>query len=366
VHWDVIRKRIHIVQAGASEVSLNEVYSLAALNRFPSGNLLPFINELGQKCPINPVGDWIRSTPWDGLDRMKELYATVLTIAEYPNYLKEALLYRWLLSATAAALSERGFFSRGVLTFQGPQGVGKTRWINRLMPAGPLRDSCIKLDLCIDGSKDSLMIAMRHWIAELGELESSFRRDMSRLKGVITNDCDKFRPPYGRVVEEFPRRTVFAATVNDEKFLIDQTGNSRWWTVPVESLDYEHSVDMQQVFAQLAVDFRKGKQWWLTGPEEDALADWNTRHRTESAIAEKVRDYLNRNAGGTAVKLTATQLAEVVGVPRATNAQAREVGAVCRDVLGRPKRIRGIDKWPVPMSRQSANLYEDLTDQDNF
>jgi len=75
---------------------------------------------------------------------------------------------------------------------------------------------------------------------------------------------------------------------------------------------------------------------------------------------------LSRNAGGTTVNLTATQLAEVVGVPRATNAQAREVGRVCRDVLGRPKRIRGIDKWPVPMSRQSANLYEDLTDQDNF
>ena len=169
------------------------------------------------------------------------------TVPDYPNYLKEALLYRWLLSATAAALKKRGFFSRGVLTFQGPQGVGKTRWINRLMPAGPLRDSCIKLDLCIDGSKDSLMIAIRHWIAELGELELSFRRDMSRLKGVITNDCDKFRPPYGRVVEEFPRRTAFAATVNDDKFLIDPTGNSRWWTVPVESLDYEHEIDMQQV-----------------------------------------------------------------------------------------------------------------------
>ncbi len=365
VHWDVIRKKIHIVQDGASEVSVNEVYSLAALNRFPSGNLLPFINELGRKSPLNPIRDWIFSKPWDGTDRLRDMYATVKTVPDYPRYLKEALLYRWLLSATAAALKERGFFSRGVLTFQGPQGVGKTRWINRLMPAGPLRDSCIKLDLCIDGSKDSLMIAIRHWIAELGELESSFRRDMSRLKGVITNDCDKFRPPYGRVVEEFPRRTVFAATVNDEKFLIDPTGNSRWWTVPVESLDYEHGVDMQQVFAQLAIDFQNGEQWWLTGPEEDALADWNARHRSESAIAEKARDYLNKNGGAGDVKLTATQMLELVGVQRPSNAQCRECGRVLREVLGPPKRIRGIDKWAVAVHRGAA-IEPDYNDPDLY
>jgi hypothetical protein len=366
VHWDVIRKRTGIRLSNGQEASLNEVFSLAALNGFPSGNMLPFLSELGRRSPVNPVGEWICSKPWDGQDRMNALYATVTTAAGYIDGLKEKLLYRWLLSAVAAALKKRGFRSRGVLTFQGPQAIGKTTWMSRLMPPGSLRDNCIKLDFYMDGgSKDSQMIAMQHWIVELGEFETSFRKEMGRLKGFLTLDCDKLRPPYARSVEEHPRRTVFAATVNGDKFLIDPTGNSRWWTIPVTDLDYNHSIDMQQVFAQLAVDFEKGEQWWLNGVEEAALGEWNKQHRVESAIAEQVREYLNKNSGRPAVKVTATEMLRLIGVQRPTNPQCRECGAVLRDVLGPPRRIRGTDKWPVPV-HFGAGIDEDPNDPDLY
>jgi putative DNA primase/helicase len=362
VHWDVIRKRTAVRDSNGDEVPLTEIYSLAALNGFGSGNLLPFLNELGRRSPLNPVEDWIRSRPWDRRDRLQAVYGTVTSVPEYQTELKEALLHRWLLSATAAALKKRGFHSRGVLTFQGPQGIGKTTWFSKLVPAGALRDSCVKLDFYMDGgSKDSLMIAIQHWICELGELESSFRKDVARLKGFITNDCDKFRPPYGRIVEEFPRRTVFAATVNDEKFLIDSTGNSRWWTIPVESLDYQHNIDMQQLFAQLAVELDRGEPWWLQGAEEAALTAWNKRHIVESAIAEQVRDYLTKYSGRQPGRVTATEMLRLLGIQRPTNAQCRECGRALRDALEPPKRIHGIDKWTVPIA-PSADVGEEIFD----
>ena len=59
-----------------------------------------------------------------------------------------------------------------------------------------LRDAVIKLDHHLDtGNKDSQITAICHWIVEIGELDSSFRKDIARLKGFITSDRDKVRKP---------------------------------------------------------------------------------------------------------------------------------------------------------------------------
>jgi putative DNA primase/helicase len=81
---------------------------------------------------------------------------------------------------------------------------------------------------------------------------------------------------------------VFCASVNEETFLVDPTGNSRFWTLPVVEINYRHDINMQQVFAQLAVDLDQGAQWWLT-PEEDAeLEVQNDVHRAVSSLEESL------------------------------------------------------------------------------
>ena len=180
----------------------------------------------------------------------------------------------------AAALKPRGFKSRGVLTLQGEQGIGKTSWGLALISDPMLRETVVKVDHHMDGgNKDSLIGAITHFIVEIGELDSSFRKDMARLKGFLTADSDKVRRPYGRTEAEYPRRTIFFATVNESSFLVDQTGNSRFFTIEVERLNYQHTIEMQQVWAQLYVAFQQGDQWWLTGEEEKQLAQINSRHR---------------------------------------------------------------------------------------
>ena len=99
-------------------------------------------------------------------------------------------------------------------------------------------------------------------------MDSSFRKDVAALKGFLTLNVDKIRRHYGRVESEYPRRTVFAATVNDRHFLVDNTGNSRFWVLPLVQIDHQHNIDMQQVFAQLEVLLDAGQIWWLTDEEE--------------------------------------------------------------------------------------------------
>lgn len=256
--YNVIKKKLEITIPGlaftadnSDNVAMTYILSLATLNSMRTDLVPSTVAAIADRNAYNPVADWIGSRPWDGQDRLPAFYGTLQAREGYPEDLKQTLMRKWLLSCVAAALSQRGFKCRGVLTLQGGQGIGKTSWGKRLISDPMLRDSVIKTDHHLDGgNKDSLLAAITHFIVEIGELESSFKRDVSRLKGFLTADSDKVRRPYARVESEYPRRTVFYATVNSGDFLIDNTGNSRWWTIPVVAIEHDHDIDMQQLLAQ--------------------------------------------------------------------------------------------------------------------
>lgn len=194
-------------------VTLSSILSLCAQYHMPTGTVPGYVEVIANRDAYNPVADWIRSRAWDGEDRLPALFATVTTQDNYPDSLKHVLLRKWLRSVVAAATRE-SFRSRGVLTLQGPQGIGKSSWIKALISDPELADRVVKLGHHMDPSnKDSLIGAIGYAIVELGELDSSFRKDLARLKGFLTDDTDRVRRPYDRRESSYPRRTVFAATV---------------------------------------------------------------------------------------------------------------------------------------------------------
>lgn len=359
--YNVIKKKVEIELPGhkgtpdnLDNVTLTGIVSRCAQHSMPTGHIGEYVNAIADQHSYNPVEDWIDSVPWDGRDRLPELYATVVQREGYPEPLKRTLLRKWLLAAVAAVVMP-SFHGRGVLTLQGPQGIGKTSWVRALVPPAKLREQVIKVDHHMDGNnKDSVIGAITHWIVEIGELDSSFRKDIARLKGFLTSDSDRVRRPYDRRESEYPRRTVFLATVNEANFLIDTTGNSRWWTIAVEDLDFRHGIDMQQLFAQLAVEVRGGAQWWLDGDEDAELEAWNSRHRVVSVVAERVHEVLDPDARNSTY-LTASQILRAAGIEHPTNPQAKECGALLRELYGEPKRVQGRDCWRVSLREPVAD-----------
>ena len=365
--YNTITKKVSITMPGqsgaednADNVALSQIISLATLNGMSAGQVPSYVYNIADRNLYNPIAVWITSKPWDGKDRREEFYATLVEHDDYPKPLKHTLMYRWLLSAVAAAFKPNGFRARGVLTIQGPQSIGKTAWVSAIVPDPGLREHTIKLDHHIDASsKDSQLTAIGHWIVEIGELDSSFKKDVARLKGFLTSDRDKVRRPYARVDSEYPRRTVFCATVNDPNFLVDATGNSRWWTIPVTKINYQHGIDMQQLFAQLEVDYRNGVQWWLTDKEEASLEENNKAHRSISAIRERVLAAmdLDRLGQSNLPAITPIELLIEIGIKSPGNTQCKECAAVLREYVGESKRIQGQNKWRVPLRRNYADSY---------
>lgn len=359
VSFDVIRKQMRISRDGKPFTDLNaahaSIQSVCERNRLTTAHLTTYLWALARDNSVNFVRDWIRSKSWDRKDRLPEFFE-LLTVAEsFPVELKDVLMRKWLLSAVAAACTDRGFQARGVLVLQGRQSLGKTSFFRSLLPAH-LSDCFLPGHHLDPSSKDSLVTAISHWIVELGELDSTFKKDIARLKGALTADVDKVRRPYDRADSEYPRQTVFGASVNEAAFLVDPTGNTRFWTIPVVAIRFRHDIDLQQLYAQLAESFDAGEEWHLTRDEETLLEEHNKAHQATTAVVDLLMTSVKSGPVEDAVPLTAREVLARCGIANPTNPQCREAGAFLRELYGDPKKNNGIFKWRVVLGEPDFDL----------
>ncbi|MGQ2922591.1 MAG: VapE domain-containing protein [Hydrogenophaga sp.] len=353
-------KGVNATSDGMQEAILQVIMSLAALNRMQSSPIPGYITALAKGSERNCAEDWIRSKEWDGVDRVGAITDTVRATEGFPKFLKRCLIHKWLRSMVAAA-TQPGFSARGVLTFQGGQGVGKTSWFKKLIDHKELRELLLKVDHHLDvHNKDSKLGAIKHWAVELGELDSTLGRDFARLKGFLTSSHDKIRKPYARLESEYQRRTVFFASVNEFNFLEDSTGNTRFWTIPVESINYHHDIDMQQLYAQLLVEVERGEEWWLDKEEEAFLEQENRKHRSVSVIRDLIESKIDVDRTNTegCTAYTAVEVLHKLGRPSATNGEAKECARTLRELLGPSRKIRDRQRWSVPF--RATSVYEEF------
>lgn len=264
------------------------VENRAAEHELSRGPIIKHIKELAQE--YHPVLEWIEAKPWDGVDRMPELFATVELAAGADLGFSGLLIHRWMLGAAASLLPEleQKFMAQGVLVAQGPQGRGKTRWLRSLVPN---KNWVMSGEFIDPNNRDVTQRVTSVWLCELGEVDAVFRKaDIAALKAFITRPDDVYRSAYDRRPERVIRRTVFFASVNEAEYLVDKTGNRRWWTIPVERCHPDHNVDMQQLWAQLVAEVRAGAPWWLSEDECDRLNVANKAHEQEDVLTSMVAD----------------------------------------------------------------------------
>ena len=267
--------------------------------------LIEAISRADEYCPAR---DWITSAVWDGEDRIEPLAAT---LNPKRAVLAPMILKRWLIAGAQCLLSDTGTRSPGLLVLQGNQGIGKTTWFNKLSP----------VDFRLEGAtineqiKDSYINALQYWLVELGEAERAYSKSsLGWLKSFLSNDSDTFRAPYQRTAETHPRRTLFAATVNEENYLRDYTGNRRFLTIQCgESVAYDHRINILQLWAQAVHLAQAGEQYHLTKLESDMLADVNKELLPVSELEELLHSRYDLTAERSRYMQT-TEILREVGV----------------------------------------------------
>lgn len=364
VRFNLVSKRIEITvpdkkysKTNEGEVKLSDIASLCVKNGVPKVDLERWILLIADKNRYSPAIEWINSKPWDGISRINEFISTV--IADNPE-LAKILIYRWMLGAVAAAFSEDGVSLHGVLVFQGKQGIGKTAWFKSLVPL-------THHNLIVDGvtldprNKDSVIGCTSHWLVELGELDGTFNRsDLAALKAFITKSIDYYRVPYARTESTASRNTAFFGSVNNTQYLIDETGNRRWWSISVKEINYKHGIDMQQVWAEFKHLLDSGEPYYLAEEESKLLTAENELFETTDPIEEMIRNRFRWEEQERNLRLTAVEVLQIIGFDL-TNHHAKSIGKRCGNILtkltgNKPKKSNGRLVFNLPRQKPESTL----------
>lgn len=215
-----------------------------------------YLTNIALKNHKNPIIEYLNdpANMWDGKDRFEELYR-ILGVSD--DDLSKTLIRKWFWQGYALLLNgiadSETFGADGLLVLTGDQGIGKTsffRW-------AACKNDWFKDGCTLSKDKDEERRIVTCWIAELGEIGRTLRGDLDSLKAFVTRDFDRYRLPYAATDTENPRHTNLCGTVNgSDGFLIDQTGNRRFWTVPLESIDLPalRELDAVQIWEQIAFE----------------------------------------------------------------------------------------------------------------
>ena len=100
-------------------------------------------------------------------------------------------------------------------------------------------------------SKDDLMVLHRSWIMEWAELDHiTNKRQAGLIKAFLSQSTDMFRVPYGKTAEVFPRRGIIVGSTNSDEFLVDETGNRRFWVIPV-GVTHSQPIDVDMLMKEV-------------------------------------------------------------------------------------------------------------------
>jgi len=323
--YDVISKSLTWSAPGLSSDTDNAdtalfslIKSLSALNGLPKGNesLHAHLPAIAEQRQVNAVRDYLSVLSWDGVDRFKNLAET---LSSHNPVIAEISIRRWLIQACAAvdsALLSQKHNPRVrpvyeyVLVMVGVQGAGKTKGLSNMVPRALhvyLKESVV---LAVS-NKDSIKIAVSGWIAELGELDATFRAaDHVAFKAFMSREFDELRMPYAPTSSRFCRRTVFVGSVNEDKFLKDKTGSRRFYPLSVDrGFPKWSDEEVDQLWAQAWRLYERGERWWPSDQEAELLLVNAEGFRQRSWEEEKLEEMFDWEAGPDGHKrMTASKL----------------------------------------------------------
>lgn len=296
-----------------------------------------------QQNPVHPVQQWLRCLEWDGRPRLDGLLERYFA-CEVDGL--NAVFGRKWLTACVARVMQPGCKVDDVLVLAGKQGAGKSTAYRALVGDEWFSDAQI------DFSKpaDAALQLQGVWVYEVGELAAMRRAEVEQVKAFLSRQEDKFRPPYGRTTQRFPRQGVLVGSTNRGQFLTDSTGNRRFNVRRVQDggrLDVRGlERDREQLWAEAYQTYLQGVMstrpveglWWLTPKERELAEAYAADFTIEDPWVAVLRSWLGRNL---VTQLTTRELLETaLGLPSAGGHHGARLGQ-CMHTLGyRQVRVR--------------------------
>ena len=327
----------------ARNVSLSLIEDLCRINAYPYTAAAGHLERLAAQDAYNPALDWVRSRRWDGGEHVRALFECLTLADESKTAISWTLFRKWFLGAAAILSGHANKFEHVLILVDPLGGLGKTRFFNSLCPKEFQADG-VTLN---PDDKDSVLLAVSKWLVELGEIGATFKKaDIESLKAFLSRETDEIRPAYARAANQYQRRTAFFGSVNNVQFLMDDTNNRRFWPIQVAAVEYQHTVNVQQAWAEALALVEAGETWHLNPEENRAIAEHNDAFRSKDAVEELIlssydpEDFRDR-------WLSATDVLRELGFDKPARSDSLKAGALLRK-LYKHRMLRGTTVYLLP------------------
>ena len=246
------------------------------LSRYIDSNLIP---------RYYPMEDYLRHLPkWNGKkDYVGELAQRIKTTNPY----WESDFHTWMLSMVAQWLGKDRQHGNAIVPLLiGPQGSGKTSFCHRLLPSWLQTYYNDRISMKND---NDIFIAMSSYaLINIDEFDAMSKSQQPILKYLISKHDIKFRPPYGKVMEERQRFASFIATTNNLRPLTDPTGSRRFVCVYADEIDNSGTIPYEQLYAQLVEELQQGRRYWFEDDENQRIMEQNKAFQQVNNYEEMV------------------------------------------------------------------------------
>ena len=247
------------------------------------------LQEVTQDNKFHPVREYLKGLTWDGECRLDTLFIEYIG-AEDTEYIR-AVTRKWMCGAVARVMDPGVKFDTAIVLY-GSQGLGKSLILERLGRKW-FNNSLVDIK-----TKDALEQIQGSWINELAELAPTYKNDNEIVKAFISRTSDRFRSPYGRRTEEYPRQCVFAGSTNNLMFLKDRTGNRRFWPITGDKDRKTKNAwelsneEIDQLWAEAFTYWSEGEPLVLEGELEEEALRIQLSHTEGGELVGLIEEYL--------------------------------------------------------------------------
>lgn len=297
----------------------------------------------------NPIKDYLNTIEWDEKPRVETLFIDYLG-AEDNKYVREVT--KLSLVGAIRRVMEPGCKHDTVLVLVGGQGIGKStillrlgmKWFNNSLDSFNGDEAYIK----ISGS----------WIVELAELSGLSKSEIETVKAFISSQEDVYRPKYGRNPIHAPRKCIFFGTTNNYEFLVDETGERRWYPVEVNAKRRKYDVftdftqeNVDQVWAEAFYLYNHGAKSYITNPEIVKTAiQIQQQYKQDNGLKGMIEEFL---------QIPIFQNWYDMSIEDRKNYYKRELYKIKSDLLVPRKKVCAIEIW-----REYLQKTNDMTRKD--
>jgi putative DNA primase/helicase len=231
------------------------------LPKFNTSLIQDAANHAARRASLNSLTDYLNGLKWDGVERLDTWIGDILG-CERTTY-SMAVAKNWLISMVARAYVP-GCQVDTMPVLEGYQGRGKSKFLEVL---GGDWFGTVTTDI---GETDFIQEIQGIWLVEIPDMTGFGRREHTQILSTITVRIDRYRPSYGRHVENRPRTCVLAATSETDDYLSDTRGRRRFWPLRCNEISLDTLYDQRdKLFAEAVARYRAGETWHEMPDETD-------------------------------------------------------------------------------------------------